>query len=153
MPRLGGSAVTPPEPERVVRFEWPGLPDMALSSNGRRALGRYAASRVAEARRTAMLQYRVAGVDKVMIPKGARITLAWTVVEHDYAGCDPDALADIFKPWIDALCKPRGVRKAQPGIGLIFTDGPKYIARVSYGVEVDRERAPLTILELEVLGG
>ena len=157
----GGIAMTqPPVATRVVRFEWPGLPDMSLTANGRRALGRYVAARVRQARADAILLYKAAGVDKVTIPKGARVSLHWTTVEHDYAGTDPDGLADVFKPMVDSLCKPRGVQRAQPGIGLLFNDSPKYVRTVSYTVEVDKDprcpvewqgRAPLTILEIEVL--
>lgn len=69
------------------------------------------------------------------------LALRWVLVVPAWRG-DVDGWAAAIKPWQDSLVD----------VGLIPNDGPWILREVTYRVERDPHRAPMTMLYIEHLG-
>lgn len=77
--------------------------------------------------------------EATVLPVSGRVALSWTLFFKNYRDAhDAGNLHGCFKPLEDAL----------QDIRVLESDGPKHVASVTYGVEVGKDKAPLTILEI-----
>ena len=125
----------------ATTFSWPDLPDMRLSTNGRRSLHWSEESGLVQSARTLWKLRLVSEMNRpsdtkelpalpweieciVIFPKGQR--------RHDV-----DALAGAFKPLLDSLVD----------VGLLPSDSPVYLEAVTY--RSLRGKGPLTSIRIQ----
>jgi len=131
--------------QKIWTYKFPFLPDLDLTENKRKALSlhyREYSKHSTDSREAWGWAFKEKRIPS-FYPIDGRIRIDFTVYFESWAKAfDPDNTALAFKPAVDALVD----------IGVIKKDSGKYVSRISYGVEIDKnypQRTTLTITREE----